>query len=130
MNSYVFLIKGPAGPRGEKGEPGLGLFAPSLRKHSLHITANLRDNKILSCTYFGNPLPSISWIHNRNSSVIRETINQEKSEIKSRLEVKNITWKDHGKVKCVAKSVLGETEGSGYINVHSKLLDYLRILHT
>ena len=77
---------------------------------------------MLSCTYFGNPLPSISWVHNVSNAVVRESINQEKSEITTTLEVKNITWKDHGKVRCAAKSLLGEMEYSGFINVHSKLI--------
>ncbi|XP_066934901.1 uncharacterized protein [Clytia hemisphaerica] len=109
--------QGPPGPRGPKGSKGLGLEPPKLVQNSLgDRVVNLTDSTTFECTFFGNPIPTISWRSVANNGRVSSTVDKEKSEITTQLTLKNISWNDQGPVECRAKSLLGEDYGSGNLS--------------
>ncbi|XP_057311642.1 titin-like isoform X2 [Hydractinia symbiolongicarpus] len=116
---------GPPGPPGKEGERGLGLFFPRLQEKDLYPVANESDDKILKCQFFGNPIPAVRWEHHfTNTNVTIETDPHE-SFISSYLHVKNITWDDRGNVTCIAESILGDANATGYLTVHAAPIIHL-----
>ena len=65
---------------------------------------NLNDSTTFECTFFGNPVPSISWRSVANNGHVSSLVDKEKSEITSRLILTNISWYDQGPIECHAKS--------------------------
>ena len=114
-------LQGPPGPPGQKGDRGLGLFPPSIRNHSLHVTANISDDKMLFCSFFGNPVPTVSWHHNISHTRTYNDVNYEASVITLKLYLKNLTWEDRGKVMCKSSNLIGSDEKTGNVNIHGQL---------
>jgi len=107
-------IVGPVGPRGEKG---FGLIYPTLKEHVVNRTANIGDNKILSCTFFGNPIPIVKWVHNISNTVISESHDYIESIVTSTIILTNLTWSDRGPISCVGESIIGNARADGEVNV-------------
>ena len=80
---------------------------------------------MLSCTFFGNPVPSITWKHNVEDTFVVNTVNYEKSEATSIINLNNLSWSDHGNVTCVAKNILGTAYVIGYVDVESIIFSLL-----
>lgn len=114
-------LQGPPGPPGQKGDRGLGLFPPSIRNHSLYVTANVSDDKVLSCSFFGNPIPTVSWHHSISRTKVYNDVNYEASVTTSKLYLKNLTWEDRGNVTCKSSNLLGSNEKIGHVNIHGQL---------
>ena len=80
---------------------------------------------MLSCTFFGNPVPSITWKHNVEDTFVVNTVNYEKSEATSIINLNNLSWPDQGNVTCVAKSILGTAYMAGYVDVEGIIFAFL-----
>ena len=81
---------------------------------------NLNDSTTFECTFFGNPVPSITWRSIADNGHVSSLVDKEKSEITSRLILTNISWYDQGPIECHAKSLLGEDFGSGNLSTLCK----------
>ena len=90
----------------KKGKEGLGLFKPTIRKHSLDITANVTASKKIFCTFFGNPIPTVTWKHNITNTTVYNQVDYDASEMTSILLLNNLTWEDRGYVRCESSSIL------------------------
>ena len=98
----------------------MGLFPPSVRNNTLYVIANVSDDKMLSCSFFGNPIPTVSWHHNFSHTRIYNDVNYEAFVITSKLYLKNLTWEDRGNVMCKSSNLLGSDEKTGYVNIQSQ----------
>ena len=78
---------------------------------------NLSDSTIFTCVFFGNPIPQVSWNSSAHQVQVTSLIDEEKSQITSRLKISDIKWEDRGSVSCHAKSLLGESSWKGNLNV-------------
>ena len=116
------------GPPGIRGERGLGLFPPAVKDQTLFATANASDSEVMSCKFFGNPMPNTHWVSNASDTIVKRKIDREKSEVTTILHIRNISWEDRGKVSCFASSLLGKASESGYLTVHGMLIDKLMYL--
>ena len=106
--------QGQQGPPGPQGPRGLGLGAPELVKSNLKDgVVNLTDSKTFKCTFFGNPIPRVSWESPKTDFEISVSVDKHNYEITSRLILENISWSDQGPFKCRANSLLGEDSGAG-----------------
>lgn len=120
-------MQGSDGPKGDKGDKGLGLYAPAIRHHTVKAVANVTGNKSLSCTFFGNPIPSITWKYSIEDISVVNTVSYEKSETTSILTLNNLNWNDTGNVTCVAESILGREEKVGFVDVHGMFVIFLLV---
>ena len=103
---------------GPKGERGLGLEPPKLVENSFKDkTVNLSDSINITCVFYGNPIPQVSWKSSAREFAMGFSIDKEKSEITSSLTISDIKWEDRGAVSCHAKSLLGEDSGIRKMNV-------------
>ena len=99
----------------------MGLESPKLVNNSFNDrTVNLSDSTIFTCVFFGNPIPQVSWKTKAQKIRVESSIDRDRSEINSRLIVSNIVWEDRGQVSCHAISILGNSSGSGVLNILCK----------
>jgi len=110
-------IPGVRGALGPKGEQGLGLRSPVARSTTLDVTAKISENKTLSCTFFGNPIPTVTWKHGVKSYDIHESYDHQESIINSTIMLQNLTWSDRGNISCMSKSILGNASAQGKLNI-------------
>jgi len=67
--------QGPPGPRGPPGPAGLGMYPAKITASALSGSANQSVSVNLTCTAFGNPLPTIEWNTNaRNTRCLLKSI--------------------------------------------------------
>ncbi|XP_012556828.2 uncharacterized protein LOC100203629 [Hydra vulgaris] len=111
---------GPRGPKGDRGEKGFSLIEPQLKQTDLDKTVLISENKTLKCKFFGNPIPSIDWVLKGNNYEIKNVVFKSSSEVISYLTVSNVSFENHGNVSCRGKSILGQVEKTGFLNVHIK----------
>ncbi|XP_065659468.1 uncharacterized protein LOC100209150 isoform X2 [Hydra vulgaris] len=111
---------GPRGPKGDRGEKGFSLIEPQLKQADLDKTVLISENKTLMCKFFGNPIPSIDWVLKGTNYEIKNVVFESSSEVISYLTVSNVNFKNHGNVSCRGKSILGQIEMTGLLNVHIK----------
>ena len=81
----------------------------------------------MSCTFFGNPIPSITWKYSKEEISVVNTVSYEKSETTSTLTLNNLNWNDTGNVTCVAESILGREEKVGFVDVHGMFVIFLLV---
>ena len=124
-------MTGPAGPRGEKGvkgEPGpkgmlrppgrprKSISAPQVMLSPAEQTRDERGNTAFYCTVGGNPPPAVEWRFKG-----RKLVSGAKYLIKEgELIVRNLNYSDAGQYTCVARNILGYSEGIGNLSVRGK----------
>ena len=62
---------------------------------------------------------------NTMQKIVVNTVNYEKSEATSIINLNNLSWSDHGNVTCVAKNILGTAYVIGYVDVESIIFSLL-----
>ncbi|XP_066927244.1 protein sax-3-like [Clytia hemisphaerica] len=120
-------IRGPPGP------PGPGLEFPKLVKSTLHNDeVNISNSKTFECTFYGNPIPTVTWRSPAKNFSISSTIDKQKLEVTSRFVISNVSWDEQGPIVCHAKSLLGEAGDAGNLTVLTKpvILNHQNLVFT
>lgn len=91
---------------------------PKIRVATQVVGAPLGSEAILECRIESSPKPLISWMRTSDQMILLSNSKYQLSEeftsgykVRSRIKITNITEKDFGSYKCVAKNTLGEKEG-------------------
>ena len=105
---------GSPGHPGPKGEPGESISAPKMIVSPASLTVTENQNAIFYCSASGNPKPKISWRKLNGSEWLN--ING------SKLEIKNVTYKDSGWYVCKATNVLGRDKKVVKLLVEGEIL--------
>ena len=124
-------MTGPAGPRGVKGaqgepgpkgmpgppgRPGKSISAPQVMLSPAEQTRDEGGNTTFHCTVGGNPPPVEEW-----RCKGRKLVSGAKYLIKEgELIVRNLNYSDAGQYTCVARNILGYSEGIGNLSVRGK----------
>ena len=124
-------MTGPAGARGEKGaqgepgpkgmpgppgRPGKSISAPHVMLSPAEQTRDEGGNTTFYCTVGGNPPPVAEW-----RCKGRKLVSDAKYLIKEgELNVRNLNYSDAGQYTCVARNILGYSEGIGNLSVRGK----------
>ena len=107
---------GPKGMPGPPGRPGKSISAPQVMLSPAEQTRDEGGNTTFYCTVGGNPPPVVEW-----RCKGRKLVSGAKYLIKEgELIVRNLNYSDAGQYTCVARNILGYSEGIGNLSVRGK----------
>jgi len=99
--------------KGDKGDPGQSISAPSLQQIPVGMTVNVSQTAILKCTADGNPRPKVTW-SKLNSSL---PVGRQVLDSSGALIVKDVRPGDDGVYSCRAENLLGQVSASAKLTV-------------
>ena len=116
-------LRGQKGMQGPRGRPGQSISTPRVVLSPAEQTRDEGGNTALHCTVSGNPRPTVEWLFNEGKlqSGAKHSIE------KGKLTVKNLNYSDAGQYKCVAKNILGSSNGSATLTVRGELYIVIKI---
>jgi len=102
--------------KGDRGDPGQSISAPSLLQGPVGMMVNESQTAILKCTADGNPRPKVTWFK-LNSSL---PAGRHVVESSGALILKDVRPGDDGVYSCRVENLLGQVNASAKLSVQCK----------
>ena len=101
-------LTGIKGSKGERGLPGRSIQKPRITSAPSGKTVLEKGDVSFTCEAKGNPEPRIIWDFHRR--VVDR--NRYSYPLETGLMIRNVQFKDRGKITCISRNILGEVNAT------------------